>query len=67
MRNEIGRGGVHGATAAILLEGNPISFKQNRFLALFSCALRARLKNAQGVVVAGELAPSSTRLSKRLF
>ena len=36
--NEIGRGGVYGATAAIFREGNLISRKKNRFLACFSCA-----------------------------
>ena len=58
--NEIGRGGVYGATATIFREGNPISRKKNRFLAIFSCAQRARLKIVEGVVVAGELAPPST-------
>jgi hypothetical protein len=37
--NEIGRGGVYGATAAIFRKGNLISRKKNRFLAFFSCAL----------------------------
>jgi len=67
MRNEIGRGGVYGATAAIFPEENPIFWRKNRFLACFSCALRARLKHVVGVAVAGELASPSTSLSKTLF
>jgi len=58
---------MYGATAAILMEGNPISRKQNRFFAFFSCALWARLKNVEGVAAAGELAPPSASLSKILF
>ena len=66
MRNEIGRGGVYGATATIFMEGNPISRKKNCVLAFFSCAQRARLKNVGGGCGGGKV-PPSTRLSKILF
>ena len=39
---------MYGATAAIFMEGNPISRKKNRFLSFFSCACRARMKNEKG-------------------
>ena len=43
IHNEIGRGGVYGAPAAILLKKNSFFEKKNRFLAFYSCACKARL------------------------
>jgi len=47
--NEIGRGGVYGAAAAIFMEGNPISRKKNRFLADFTTGSRGlQVKSGEG-------------------
>jgi len=58
IENEIVRGGVYAANAAIFMEGNPISRKKNRLLAFFSCARRARLKNGEGRLWRGNGSPS---------
>ena len=49
LHKKIVPGDMRGGDGAIFREGNPISRKKNRFLSFFSCARRARLKNAQGV------------------
>ena len=60
--------GVYGGRGAILSQGNPISRRENSYLADFAAGVSKELKqNLEGVVVAGELAPPSTSLSKRLF
>ena len=51
----------------IFLEENLIFRKKNRFLAELTATPCAALSILVGVAVAGELAPSSTRLSKILF
>jgi len=57
-RNEIGRGGVYGATAAILLKGNSISWKQNRFLADFTTGNRRfQVKSGRGGCGGGACSP----------
>ncbi|MBQ2990321.1 MAG: hypothetical protein IJD60_03405, partial [Clostridia bacterium] len=65
--NQIGRGGVYGATASILMEGNPISRKKNRFLADFTAGIRRIQVKSVGGGCGGGKVPPSTSLSKYFF
>ena len=57
---------MYGGRGAILSQGNPISRRENSYLTSFAPGDFEEIlaKLAEGVVVAGELAPSSTSLSK---
>ena len=68
-RTTIEPSGVYGGRGAILSQGNPISRRENSFLTSFAPGDFEEIlaKLAEGVAVAGELAPPSTSLSKRLF
>ena len=56
--NDIGRGGVYGATASIFREGNLISRKKNRFLADFTTGIRRiQVKSVRGWLWRGKGSP----------
>jgi len=63
--NEIGRGGMYGATAAVFRKGNPISRKKNRFLADFTTgSRRLQVKSAEGWLRRGNGSPVRQTVKK---
>ena len=59
---------MYGATAAIFMEGNPISRRKNRFFADFTAgSRRLQVKSVGGVVVAGEKFPRPPACQKYFF